>query len=755
MIASSFIYVTLEGATSSVFYLLDDYTHITNQEDFLVVLAIPTEREVRAMREQRHQSAGYFGNQQQANHYFISDYYQDLATSIAEKFNVDLEGRFYYDAVETIQDQTHTFRFIRETEIVNQTYVLEGRLPTADHEIAIFPEYANQNHLLIGDTLTINEQPFAITAFIMLPDYIYPIFSFDSPLFNPQTQTIIIATDQIYEQFAQGELVLFSGSFRDEANPEEMVAAISNYPGVSYAMDNQMNVRISTLNFHLHSNHLLSITFSNLLLLMCVAVVLLMMKKRINGDRMQIGILKAMGYSQGSLIISYLIFPLVIAIIGSIIGFFLGIGCARFLANTYVVNFVLPPVQFYFTPRLFIRGVLYPILVTVGASLIILHRLLKGESLSLMKENNHLKLSIVSKGLSKLLRPFSFSTRFKYSLAFRNLGKVIALFIVVLVASIFLVFGFIAFNAVDDVSDRAFNRANYTYEIKYNRLVRQSIGAGETEFLKYQAYPELEVVSTPFYIYGIDPNNEVNPLYNGQAENITSLANEGLLINEFIAKAYSLEVGDELTMVIRGKQLTYPISGIVDHYNGPMTYISLDWLRQDLNIGTSQYNGSWTQERPDNTRHISYVFSMEELAQNVEAGMEMIRVTLQFMVVITVLIGNFMLVVLTNFVIEENQKQISILKVMGYSEREVSKMVLTIYFPFVLMAYFLSVLITRVGVDLIMSQIANRLPMAIPTDFTIGSTLTGAIIVALTYLIAIKCSKRQLAKVSLQEVLKY
>ena len=92
---------------------------------------------------------------------------------------------------------------------------------------------------------------------------------------------------------------------------------------------------------------------------------------------------------------------------------------------------------------------------------------------------------------------------------------------------------------------------------------------------------------------------------------------------------------------------------------------------------------------------------------------------------------------------------------MGYCENEISKMVLTIYFPFVMIAYLLSIPLTRAGVDYIMTLIASELPMAIPTDFTMAQTIIGGLTVMMTYLIAMKCSKVQLDKISLHEVLKY
>ena len=760
MILSSFIYVTLEGATSSIKYFLNEYTQVTNQEDFFMVLNMPTEQDIRAMLEHRGVSVANFEHYSknrlmQLKDYSLIDYYMDLIEKISNEFNVTLDGRFYRDIIYDINNQTHSFRFTRKTNYVNLTHVLEGRLPEADNEIGLFREYAQHNNLTIGDYLTIQGETYLITSFIALPDYIYPIFNFDSPLFTPQTQTIIILTDESYDRLTERELVLFSGYFHEEVDTTAVINQISNFPGIAYAMGNQMNIRISTIDFHLSSNRLLAQTFSNLLLLMCVVVVTLILKKRINSERLQIGTLKAMGYSQFSIVMSYMIYPVLAALIGSTIGFLFGVGSAGLLANRYVVNFVLPTIRFYFTPELFIRGVMYPVGLTFITSFIILQVLLKGESISLMQENTHLQLSTLTKGLSVLLKPFSFMTRFKYSLAFRNLGKVLSLFVVVLVASMLLVFGFIAFNAAEQVTYRAFSQANYNYEVKFNRHKELELQSDETEFLKFQVTPNLDIVSVPFNLYGIDPTNRINPLYNSRGDSITQLAGEGLIINEFIARAYGLEIGDALTLQIQGRSFTYTISEIVNHYNGAMMYISLDQLREDLNLGTNMSNGKWTNTRPEMTTDIAYVFSMEELAQNIAVGMEMIRISLNVMVVISVIIGSFMMIVITNFIIDENQKQISVLKVLGYNEREVSQMVLTIYLPFVIMAYFIGVFLTRLGIDFIMSQIAARLPFAIPTDFTLIQTLIGLFIVGVTYLIAVQFSKSQLNKISLQEVLKY
>ena len=758
---ASFIYVALQGSISSVSYFLTDYTQKMNQEDFFVVLSAPTTNDIKEMISRKGISVSALADQSKSQlmkeyEYTLIDYYDDQLEILSNEFDVTFEGRFYRDVITEVNGQTYDYRVIKQTDSVNLTYILDGELPIKNDEVAIFKTYADSNGLSIGDSILLNDKSFVISAFVAVPDYIYPIFNYDNPLYEPTRETIAIVTETAYEAFNEKQWVLYSGYFNHDVDDlESVVSQISDTQGVSYAMSKDINVRISTVNAHLSSNQLLSMTFTGLLLMMSVIVIVLVMKKRINAERVQIGVLKAIGYSSFQIAVSYVTYPLLATIIGSLIGFFLGIGVAAMLTNTYMTSYIVPLIRFYFTKELVLGGIIYPMIVVGFASFVILLVLLKDEPLKLMRESSYLKISTVSKWLMKFLKPFDFETRFKYSLAFRNIGKILSLFSIVLVASSFLVFSSIAFKSVENIVDKAFKNVNYSYQIKYNKLINKPFTETETPFLEYMVEPILDEKNTAFCLYGIDPYNFINPLYNAAGEEITSLAKDGVIINEFIARAYSLQIGDELSLQVKGKVLSYPVVGIVNHYNGPMLYTSLNGLIRSLDLEAGVYNGKWSNDRPDSDKNLSYIFSIDDLARNIEVGMDMIQVSLMIMVVVAVILGSIMMILITTFIIDENQKQISILKVMGYHENEISKMVLTIYFPFVMIAYLLSIPLTRAGVDYIMTLIASELPMAIPTDFTMAQTIIGGLTVMMTYLIAMKCSKVQLDKISLHEVLKY
>ena len=759
---SSFTYVSLETAISSVSYFLNDYTAKTNQEDFLVVFSTPTEQAIRSMLNKQGVDLLDLVDLDKAEmmkqyEYGLVDYYEDKVTDLGEQFNATIEGRFYRDVV----DENGTYRFVKQTDIVNSTYVIEGKMPEDNSDIAVFKQYGESNNLSIGDVININDSNYQISAFIAVPDYIYPVFSYDSPLYESNRETIAVVVDEVYQSLPEKQWVLYSGYFNDEVDIEEEVAKMSEVSGVSYVLSKDQNIRISTVFGELVSNKLLSTTFSSVLLIMCIVVIVLILKKRINGDRVQIGVLKAMGYSQVAISLNYVTYPLLAAIFGTLIGSLLGIGISGYISSSYMVHYIVPLVRTYFTPQILVGGIVYPILMVSFSSFIILLILLREGPLDLMKESSHLKISKSSQIVSKLLAPLSFESRFKYSLAFRNIGKILTLFIVVFLASIFLVFASIAFKSVENIIDKAFGDVNYQYQVKYNKLINEPLNITESPFIEYSATPlssSRDVnfdIKTSFVLYGIDSYNIINPLYNAAGEEITRKSQQGLIINEFISRAYSLQIGDVLTFKSKNKEISYPIVDIVDHYNGPMMYTDMKILAEDLKLVEGYYNGKWTGERPNTEANISYVFSVADLERNIEVGMEMIQVSLSTMLIISVILGSIIMVLITNFIIDENQKQISILKVMGYSQKEISKMVLTIYLPFVIIAYLISIPVTRAAIDYIMNQIASQLPMAIPTDFTLVQGIIGLLVILLTYFISMNFSKLQLNRISLHEVLKY
>ena len=96
---ASFIYVSLQGAIASVSYFLTDYTKATNQEDFFVVLSVPSTDDIRQMIARKGVSISALANQSktqlmQEYEYTLIDYYNDQIDVLSEEYDAPFEGRF-------------------------------------------------------------------------------------------------------------------------------------------------------------------------------------------------------------------------------------------------------------------------------------------------------------------------------------------------------------------------------------------------------------------------------------------------------------------------------------------------------------------------------------------------------------------------------------------------------------------------------------------------------------------------------------
>ena len=751
MMMSSFTYVSLQNSVTALKTYLNEYTNTTQQEDFFLVFTPPSQSELITLLSEEN----YDGMN-------VVDYYEYQSDVLEQNYDVTMEGRFHKDLIEE-KDVTHTYRFIKPTNTVNQTYLLEGALPFRDNEIAIFKQYADANDLSLHDTLTINDTTYEITGFVAIPDYIYPIFSYDSLLYEAEYETIVVATNEVYESLDAKPWVLYSGVFNDGIYDENKLEAMSEEGYAAYALGRDLNVRISTIYNDIQGNELLATTFSSFILVMAIFIMIVVLRKRIDSDRVQIGILKAMGYQTFNISLNYCLYPLLASLIGSSVGYLLGQYCSSHLANRYVTHYIIPNIIVDFDVNILLGGVIYPSLIVTAASFIILSYLLSKKPLQLMQKASHLKVSMFSKLVGRLLAPFSFETRFRYSLVLRNSGKVVGLFLTVLFGSMFLVFATMAFSAVDMVVSQAFGHANYEYQVQFKTDSDEPLTFGTSPFFEVSA--ELEKVVTtngevvtypytmPFMVHGVLADDFVNPLVN-RAGDIISVK-EGLVINEFISSAYQINIGDEVTLQISGQNKTFSVVEIADHYNGPFMYVNLYELNDLMRVDKGSYNGVWTSTRPQDESNVSYIFSIEDLMRNLEIAMEMVKISLVIMICMAALLALIIMMLIANVIIEENYEQILVLKVLGYHDKEVSRLILTIYFPFVILAYLLSIPITQSGVNLVMAAIAKELPMSIPVQLSLVQVVVGLIIIFVTYSISLVFSRQSLHKVSLQELLKH
>ena len=146
--------------------------------------------------------------------------------------------------------------------------------------------------------------------------------------------------------------------------------------------------------------------------------------------------------------------------------------------------------------------------------------------------------------------------------------------------------------------------------------------------------------------------------------------------------------------------------------------------------------------------------NLEDLKENIEVQMDRFNGSVYIVILFASVMALIIIMVIANIVVEENKKTISLMKVLGYENKRISKVILNIYTPFIIVAYLLSIPVMIRILKAIMKALMGDTEMVIPIEadpFTLGCGLIGLLV---AYYLALAFSKRVLNKIPLAIALK-
>lgn len=108
------------------------------------------------------------------------------------------------------------------------------------------------------------------------------------------------------------------------------------------------------------------------------AITVISLSKTVDNQRMQIGVIQALGVSKGSVYFSYIFYALFACIIGGLIGGLLGIFLVPYLMNfLYARQFCMPPTPQHISPLFLILGIVVAAALACLAAFLSCHRTLR------------------------------------------------------------------------------------------------------------------------------------------------------------------------------------------------------------------------------------------------------------------------------------------------------------------------------------------------------------------------------------------
>ena len=752
VILSSFVYVVMTYSVSAMKGPTEEYFEDYRQEEFNVIInnqVLGTEFEILSLENTNNINT-------------LSDLYHldydEFSLVISNRINrfenkyekVEIEARLQKDIIFEVDDIQHTFRFLKDAESINLSYIAEGTKPISANEIALTKYYAEANDISIGDSITLEDKTYSVTGYVFFPDYSLIIFG-NEFIINNKTRTLALLSDEGFNELDSNLEVVFAGIFTEEVNKSQYIKDIS----LDYVLSvnlTENTMRSGAIYEELAGGEAMGVLIALIIAVMAVFVVALMISRILNDHKGAIGILKALGYKNYEVTLPYLLFILLLALPGLLIGYFFGYLLAEPLKNIYVGIYILPNASISQDINVFVISIVLPMIILLGLGYIVISKLLKKPPVELMNPKvikdkpSKFKLEV------PFLKKANLLTRLKHNYIIRNLMR-FSLFLVGVFTAVFLIL--VSLSMVD-IFDKTVNYHYNQIDTNYIGYCDPYLGCGE-ENVSHDSVIELPNVmidDNNVLVVGLDSDNLYYPLFE-KGEDITNkLDEEGIIITKGMALTTGLEVGDTVTMSYGTYELDVNVLAVQDEYITNKLYINREALSLFLTEGISAdyYNAVYAES--ELSGDYQYVLNIDDLVAQSKDMSNLGNVMSYVLIVSSVFIGVVVMLLISSLSLEAYFYDISLFKVIGYTDKEIQTVFINSYRLYTALVFFITVPFTLGSFYLITWYLSSQFGMVFPMslgwlDYLIGFGLTMSI-----FYISVPLAKRKLNKHSLQQALK-
>ena len=641
-----------------------------------------------------------------------------------EKLGIKLYENFY---LEESLDNGSTMRIFKNREEVNRVCLMKGELPTKTGEIAIDRMYADNNSLSVGDTLQSGKKTWKITGLVALSDYSCLFQNNNDSMFDSVKFGVSVVTEDEFDSLKQDKLQ-YSYSWKYDQKPktekeekevsEDLMEDIGKIVTLEAFVPQYQNQAINFTGDDMGSDKAMIIMLLYIVIVIMAFVFGITISNTIRKEAGVIGTLRASGYTRRELVMHYMTLPVLITLVGALIGNILGYTVFKGVcAGMYYGSYSLPTYVTIWNAEAFLLTTVVPVIIMLVVNYGILRHKLKLSPLKFLRRDLSGRKQKRAIRLSPKIKIFS---RFRLRVIFQNMSNYIVLFIGILFANLLLMFGLLLPSVLShyqlEIQDNMLAKYQYMLQVpvsavsgnKFESLVSllEFYMDSETkneDAEKFSAY-SLNTLpgkykSEEVLLYGIEPDSKYVKINFDDTQDKIESGNTEEKKNEgktdkpadeikkestgvYISKAYAdkflLHEGDTITLKEKYEkdEYSFKIVGIYDYTAALCVFMPRSDLNDLFDLGDDYYSGyfSDTEITDIKNQYIGSVVNLEALTKisrqlDVSMGSMMGLVNGFAIMIYMVLIY-----LLSKIIIEKNAQSISMVKILGYTNGEISRL---------------------------------------------------------------------------------
>lgn len=604
-----------------------------------------------------------------------------------EKENVTIYENFYkeeivvrHNNIKNDEDSQSTLRFYVNREEVDKVDLMEGSLPEDINEIAIDRMYAENNDIKVQDTLTVGSRILKVTGLVALSDY-SSLFSDNSDtMFDSLKFGVGVVSQKCFDAYDDTHIhYVYSWIYDNKPEDDkeaklmadDFVKTISANAILVNYIPQYINQAIHFTGDDIGSDRSMMIVLLYVLIVIMAFVFAVTTNNTIVKEANVIGTLRTSGYTRGELLRHYILLPIIVTIFGALVGNILGYTVFKdIFVATYYGSYSLPTYHTLWNADAFLLTTVVPVIIMLVINIVIIGCRLKLSPLKFLRRD----LSGKQKKKAMRLPAFRFFNRFRLRIIIQNMPNYITLFIGILFANVLLLFGIMLGPMLTHYQNEITDKLIAKHQYVLKTLVDVDDNAAEKYCVKTLATIEGRLKSEDVLVYGVKDNSIYADI------NTASLKDNEVYITNGYADKFRIKKGDKITLKEKYDDNEYEFT-VKDMYDYPSSFaifMSDAAFKNVFDKSEDYYSGYFSDNILDiDEKYVATQITLDDLTKVSRQLDRSMGETFNLVKIFAVVLFAVLMFLLTKLIVEKNTTSISMVKILGYSNREISRLYVT------------------------------------------------------------------------------
>lgn len=622
----------------------------------------------------------------------------------------DVQGRVVADVPLRVEDPDEKVR-VRivsvppEDDSINRLYTIAGEeIGDSLNSTAVIQQFFIGREMSFGDIITPyiggKTYPLEVVGEVGSPEYIYLMENEQTLLPEERGFGIIYVT----EEFAQSTLG-FQGSYNDivikvsdayqgriDSIVDQLEDELERY-GVSSVVKREDQLSHSVMMQEVDSLGVMSTAMTVVFLFVAAIIISIMLSRLVRKDRMAIGVMKAIGYTDKQVLLHYVKYAVLIGVAGSFIGVLISIPVSVALVKLYIQYMNVPVLDTSMDPMYFVYG------ITITTSFCVAAGLFGSRSVMSIDPAEAMRPEAPKAGkrifLEKIKSVWS-KISFTWKMVIRSISRTKR-------RAVFLAIGIALTYAITMLPVYMATIWNTLLDKQYGELQKMdysidfAVPLSTNVMLDIKQLTDIDVIEPkiemPLQVKNgwrkktisvvAVPNDTVMYGFMNSTGTPLELPEEGLLLSDILARILNVKAGDfvEVKGFLPGiDEKELQVKGIVEQYLGVNAYMDIRQMYRILEedgIATGAYvltDSDITADLKD-IKNIRAVQSVGDMQEAMLEYMDMIIASMGTMMLFGGILGFAIVYNITTVSINERLMEFSSLRVMGFEKKEIFRMI--------------------------------------------------------------------------------